>query len=244
MASQIGQSSGRLARWSLELQQYNFEVLYRKGALNKVPDALSRIPEVNNRQISATNGESSDWYDEMLRKVRESPTANSAYCVNNDVLFHRKARRRKGEKADEWQMCVRPRDVPRVLEENHCEPTAGHLGRFKTVARISAKYFWPGMYKAISDFIKHCASCQRHKVESKKPGGFMQIRPVQNIWQSVSSDLIGKLPYSSRGNCYLLLFQDNFSKWIEFKVLRNATAQTVGDAFEKLILYRWGHHRF
>jgi transposase len=231
--------SGRLARWSLELQQYNFEVLYRKGTLNSVPDALSRIPEASNQPIAATS-EVRDWYDNMMHRVRENPSAHPTYRENNGVLFHRKYRRRKGIDSCEWQMCVRLSDIPRVLEENHCEPTAGHLGRFKTVARISAKYFWPGMYKDISNFVKQCASCQRHKVESKKPGGLMRIRPVQDIWQSVSSDLIGKLPYSSRGNQYLLLFQDNFSKYVEFKVLRNATAQTVGDAFEKLILYRWG----
>ena len=34
--------SGRLARWSVLLQSYEFEVYHRKGSLNKVADALSR----------------------------------------------------------------------------------------------------------------------------------------------------------------------------------------------------------
>lgn len=40
----LKEPSGRLARWILELQQYEFEIRYRKGALNKVADALSRNP--------------------------------------------------------------------------------------------------------------------------------------------------------------------------------------------------------
>lgn len=33
--------SGRLARWLFELQQYDFDVKYRRGTLNRVADALS-----------------------------------------------------------------------------------------------------------------------------------------------------------------------------------------------------------
>lgn len=40
----LHEPSGRLARWVMELQQYNFEIRYRKGTLNRVADALSRQP--------------------------------------------------------------------------------------------------------------------------------------------------------------------------------------------------------
>ena len=36
--------NGRLARWALKLQEYNFEVVHRKGALNANADAMSRPP--------------------------------------------------------------------------------------------------------------------------------------------------------------------------------------------------------
>lgn len=36
--------SGRLGRWILELQQYDFSIQYRTGKLNSVADALSRYP--------------------------------------------------------------------------------------------------------------------------------------------------------------------------------------------------------
>lgn len=40
--------TGRLARWALELLEYDYEIVHRKGALHHVPDALSRMYEGEN----------------------------------------------------------------------------------------------------------------------------------------------------------------------------------------------------
>jgi len=44
--------SGLFARWIMQLQVYDMEVIYRKGRLHKNADAMSRIPR-NNDQIVA-----------------------------------------------------------------------------------------------------------------------------------------------------------------------------------------------
>ena len=43
MASNLENPTGRLARWLLELLEYNYKIEYRKGSNNAVPDALSKI---------------------------------------------------------------------------------------------------------------------------------------------------------------------------------------------------------
>ena len=37
--------TGRLARWAIKLQQWDFEIVHRKKSQHQLPDALSRIHE-------------------------------------------------------------------------------------------------------------------------------------------------------------------------------------------------------
>jgi len=46
VATKMDSPTGRLGRWALELQQYTFNVQYRRGILNRVADALSRRPHI------------------------------------------------------------------------------------------------------------------------------------------------------------------------------------------------------
>ena len=62
--------TGRLARWALELQAYDFEIIYRKGSLNYVPDALSRMYEdetdVDLALVTTTEETTDAWYKRMF----------------------------------------------------------------------------------------------------------------------------------------------------------------------------------
>lgn len=67
--------SGRLAGWSLQLQQFDFDIEYRKASLNVVPDTLSREPlPVNN--VAAIKEVACDWTIKKVRQIQEKTVTN------------------------------------------------------------------------------------------------------------------------------------------------------------------------
>lgn len=67
--------SGRLARWVLELQQYEFTLEYRKGSMQHVPDALSRI-------AIPTGKEENEYLQEMPRAANQPIIDSSKPLIN------------------------------------------------------------------------------------------------------------------------------------------------------------------
>lgn len=59
-------------------------------------------------------------------------------------------------------------------------------------------------------------------------------------WETVSTDLIGPLPRSSKGNSYLVVFVDRFTKWVQCRPIRKATGKAVRTALYEEVLTRFG----
>lgn len=235
--SKLKNPTGRLSRWSLELQQYDFDVKYRSGKLNVVPDALSRaVCETHPVANIITNNNECKWQTELLSRVKNN--ANTLYKIENGEVLKRL--NHGTDSSAEWRLCVRTPDRERVLQECHSAAQSGHLGREKTYKRVANLYYWPGMYKDVRNFVRKCENCQLHKVDQRKTAGTMGLRPIGGTWESVTTDLMGPWPRTSKGNCYVVLFQDRFTKWVEFGLLRQATAKTVTEAFKNTVLYRHG----
>ena len=64
--------TGRLARWALKLQDHVFLIEHRKGAMHYVPDALSRMFEEEDPNVSAisqAHGSKDQWYVKRFSEV-------------------------------------------------------------------------------------------------------------------------------------------------------------------------------
>jgi len=233
----IESPTGRLGRWMLELQQYSFGVKYRRGRLNRVADALSRLSAVR-----ATRGPRCAWYHPQLRRVRGQPDAHPE-TVRRGKLFRHVLHTtdfREIPASEQWKECVPKAERAAIMDRLHDHPTAGHLGIAKTIARAAEKYYWPRMFADVARYVRTCTNCLAHKASQERPAGLLHATPVKSPWEQVSIDLVGPLPRSSDGHSWLLVMQDRFTKWVELCPLRRATTPAVVKQLHERIIYRHG----
>ncbi|KAL6417431.1 hypothetical protein ACFW04_012743 [Cataglyphis niger] len=227
-----------LEGYAFTLQQYDFEIKYRRGALNRVADALSRQPAV-----SAIQPIRCRWYAQKLEGTRRDPTAHPDYQVKDGELYRHILHTLdfKDNPTDEqWKLCV-PRDGRGdILRQYHDAPTAGHGGVAKTIARIAERFYWPGMFRDIAGYVRQCPGCLAHKPIQQKPAGTLHATNVNRPWEHVTIDLVGPLPRSRRGHTWLLVMQDRYSKWTELAPLRQASAKAVTNEITNRVILRHG----
>lgn len=245
----INSPSGRLARWIMELQQYDFEIRYRKGVLNKIADALSRQPladtntDTDDFILAIEDAENCAWYQDTIRLVTEKPEKKPEYCIKEGNLYRHVWTSNNFtdlEFSSPWKLCIPQSQRKQILFENHDAPCAGHLGIAKTITRISNKYYWPRMYRDIASYVRRCSSCQKYKQSQQQTAGKMQFPKINGCWDTVSIDIVGPLPRSSKGNTNLIVMQDRFTKWVECHPVRKATSGTVCKALKEKIISRFG----
>lgn len=216
--------SGRLARWSLRMQAYEFDLIHRKGKCNDLPDALSR--NIAAIQLCDTSFETDPWYSNLRTQIIEKPEEFSGFKVDG-LLVYKYVSRKDGSDFD-WKLVVPESLRQQILKECHDLPFSSHGGAAKTISRTKLRYFWPSMTKEIKNYVKVCEICQttkyphitlRHEMGAQKQ--------VTKPWEMVSVDLIGKLPRSKSGFAYLIVMIDVFTKYVLVKPIRTATTKAI-----------------
>uniref|UniRef100_A0A8C2EFW0 Integrase catalytic domain-containing protein n=1 Tax=Cyprinus carpio TaxID=7962 RepID=A0A8C2EFW0_CYPCA len=78
------------------------------------------------------------------------------------------------------------------------------------------------------------------KPSQRKPAGLMVPICPQRPWQYTGVDFVGPLPRTPYGNAYILVFLDYFSKWVEVRAVREATAQVATSKLLSEVFARHG----
>lgn len=98
------------------------------------------------------------------------------------------------------------------MQQMHNCRTAGHLARDKTLNRIRAIFYWPGMSSDVERWCQTCLLCQK-----RKPGPGVGTSPMQHAtvygpMECVTIDIMGPLPITDNGNQYLMVVADYIFK--------------------------------
>jgi len=126
---------------------------------------------------------------------------------------------------------VCPRALRReLIWDTHKE---AHSGVSRVIRCLWLRWYWPEMTRDVRLWVRQCEVCQaskhgrpteitgRHRLYAGRP------------WQIVAVDLVGPMPLSTRGNTWILVLTEHFTRWADALVIPDATAPTVARALDQ-----------
>ena len=215
----------------------------------------SWIPGYDPAQLRAAQLEDADlhqvhrWMDLGRRPSRDeavslSPAARS-YWLNLENL-----RRVDGVLYLNWVSNQGLPDRLRLLVPRHlrtevltfCHDSlfSGHMGVHRTVKKVKQRFHWPGLSKDVKVHICSCATCNANRMPYQRFRAALVGFRVGAPLDRVGIDLIGPLPVTEKGNRYLLVIVDYFTRWAEAFPLPDQQAETVAKTFVHEFVCRYG----
>ncbi|KAL5563392.1 hypothetical protein UlMin_033139 [Ulmus minor] len=251
----------RLIRWVLLLQEFDLEILDRKGTENQVADHLSRL-EQNQENSGVINETFPDEQFFFLTQTQGPWYADFAnFLVSGllppDLTSQRKKKFLHDVKFYHWdepylfkqcadqmiRRCISKEEMEPILQQCHASPYGGHFGGIRTANKIlQAGFYWPTLFRDAHAFAIQCDRCQRMgNISRKHEMPLNNILEVElfDVW---GIDFMGPFP-SSFGNQYILVAVDYVSKWVEAGAFLTNDAKVVTRFLKKNIFTRFGTPR-
>lgn len=226
----------RIHRWWAFLQNFNFEVEYRKGQQLQHADYFSRNPVSSTVNMMTRD---LNWLkveqrrDEALRVIMDGMSNNSpsnGYVLEDNVLKRIVQDPAFGEK-----LCT---VVPRSFQWsliNSFHTALKHPGWEKTLQKIKDSYWFDKMSTNVRKFVDNCVVCKTSKGASGAVQA--QMHPIQKptaAFQVLHMDITGKMG-TSDDRQYVIVTIDAFTKYVLFYYATNKNPHSTLAALKRTV---------
>ena len=195
---------------------------------------ISRLKEYLQKEVRPERSEIAEesyFFKSLWSQWQRLDIQNGLLVRRWDVL---------GTDITNWQAIVPLAQRRFVLKQSHDIRASGHLGMKKTVSKIRQKYYWPGLQSDVRMYIAGCEKCTKRKYPMKTKKAPMQIVRAGYPMERIAVDILGELPMTEKGNKYILVISDYFTKWTESFPMANMEARTVANIMVEHVIARFG----
>ena len=161
------------------------------------------------------------------------------YVLVNGVLFKiRYGKEDKGEPS--LVLCIPEKYIPTVLYQYHTPLLAGHPGVIKLYGTIKQRYYFPGMFNLVREFVECCLECQSMKGKTDGPRIQYARIPLDTRTMARMSMDIKEMPEYELGFRHILVCVCEFTNWMKTIPLADQKAQTIAMALYFKICCEYG----
>ena len=223
----------RIARWALELQNFDYNTEHRPGKRMAHVDALSRINSIlvvedNTLEFNLTVCQAQDDKIKELRSRLEKEQ-DGLYEMRNGLVY-----RKKGNKLMFY--------VPRTMEQellHRYHNEFGHFGADKTYAILQESYWFPEMKTKIRAHIQNCLKCISFSKPSGRIEGFVHGIPKGNVpFELIHIDHLGPIDRTDTVRKYVFVIVDAFTKYVKLYAVKSTkTRETIAHLKDYFQIY-------
>lgn len=224
----------RIARWWIYLQDFEFDVIYRKGKTLSHADYFSRnVPIKTCYQI---NSLSKTWLHieqqndvgttEIIDKIKNGdPDYLAQYLLKGGILYKRVESTYKIYIPQHCRL-----NLMRRFHEDNC-----HIGWEKTLSKMKQDFWMPHMTRNVRKFVESCVIC----LVAKRPSGKKQseLHPIEKKaypFDVVHADFMG--PFDGKEHRYILIIIDAFTKFVMLLPSKTLKATETVDMFYNYVM--------
>ena len=151
------------ARWVAYIQCFYFTLKHKSGITYKVVDVLRKRAslwttlhtKVVRFDCLKELYENDEDFGDVWGKCQQTHTTVNSIYVQDGFLF-------RGN-----QLCI-PKSSLReqIIKELHGGGLGGHMGRYKTMALVEERYYWPQLKRDFGNHVMKCSICKTAKGQS------------------------------------------------------------------------------
>ncbi|GMG15140.1 unnamed protein product [Phytophthora fragariaefolia] len=171
------------------------------------------------------------WIQAMIAFLEDGALASNAqlrvkilqtvphYVVRNGMLMRRVHRKARPGYARTITLPVIPLPfIETVLHYCPSDVFAAHICQTKTMDKVRKHAYWHGWKKDVAEYARACSVCGSGEGYRPWKNGLTQRMPIPELSRPFSLLVVGAIEplfTTPRGNKFMLVFADYFTRWVE-----------------------------